>query len=321
MIISVIVPTYRRPKDLSRCLETLGKQTRSANEVILIVRDSDAETLEFIETSNPYFLPLVLAKVGVSGVIAAMNTGLEIAQGDIITFTDDDAAPHKNWLEMIETHFLSDTQVGGVGGRDFIYINNQLWKGEKKIVGKLLFFGKMIGNHHLGIGSTREVDLLKGVNMSFRREAILNNKFDTRMLGTGAQVHFELEFCLRIKKAGWKLIYDPQVSVDHYLAKRFDEDQRDKFNETAFLNEVHNETLALLEHISPTRKIIFIFWSFFMGHRKAFGIVQFFRFLPSEGKLSAQKFYISTKGRIKGLETWLTKKTHSNKSLAQNKTK
>jgi len=33
--------------------------------------------------------------------------------------------------------------------------------------------------------------------------------------------------------AGWKLIYDPRVAVDHYPAQRFDEDQRNKFNQIA----------------------------------------------------------------------------------------
>jgi hypothetical protein len=193
-----------------------------------------------------------------------------------------------------------------------------LWKGKNDKVGQLLSCGKPIGNHHLGIGTAREVDILKGVNMSFRREAIQDKKFDTRMLGTGAQVHFELEFCLGIKKLGWKLIYDPQVSVDHYLAKRFDEDQRNKFNETAFFNEVHNETLALLEHIPPIRRLIFILWSFLIGHRKSFGIVQFFRFLPSEGILSVQKLHISTKARIQGFSTWLAKNDARQSRLTNN---
>jgi len=50
-------------------------------------------------------------------------------------------------------------------------------------------------------------------------------------------------------------IYDPRVAVDHYPAQRFDEDQRNKFNQIAFLNRVHNETLILLEHLPPVRRV------------------------------------------------------------------
>jgi len=37
MTITVLIPTYRRPQDLARCLEALQKQTRLADEVLLVV--------------------------------------------------------------------------------------------------------------------------------------------------------------------------------------------------------------------------------------------------------------------------------------------
>jgi glycosyltransferase involved in cell wall biosynthesis len=308
MIISVIVPTYRRPKDLVRCLGSIRNQTRPADEVILIIRDSDMETRKILEEFDTFNLPLLLVDVNIPGVVAAMNAGLDVAQGDIISFTDDDAAPHINWIERIESHFLANSTVGGVGGRDYIYANNELWNGEEEIVGQLLWFGKMIGNHHLGVGKPREVDILKGVNMSFRRQAILDNHFDLRMLGSGAQVHFEVEFCLRLKKAGWKLIYDPEIAVDHYFSQRFDEDQRHQFNELAFFNEVHNETLALLDYLPPMRRLTFFFWSIVIGHRRAVGFVQLLRFLPIEGTLAFQKWLISIRGRWDGWSTWKNSK-------------
>lgn len=304
MNITVIVPTYRRPKDLLRCLEALKNQTRSPDEVLIIVRDTDTETWSFLNTFDLDCLPLCTVTVKVTGVIAAMNAGLDVAQGDIIAFTDDDAAPHADWLKKIETYFFSDQTIGGVGGRDLIYEDKQLVEGEKETVGKIQWFGRMIGNHHLGRGKPREVDILKGVNMSFRRSAVSHLRFDRRMLGTGAQVHFEVEFCSKLKKLGWKLIYDPEILVDHYRAERFDEDQRKQFNDFAWFNEVHNETLALLEYLPHRQKIGFIFWSILVGTRKAFGLVQWFRFVPNEGKLAGKKWLISIRGRWQGWVSW-----------------
>jgi hypothetical protein len=211
-------------------------------------------------------------------------------------------------LRRIEAHFLADDVLGGVGGRDYIFTNNKLWEGEAQQVGRLLWFGKIIGNHHLGVGESREVDVLKGVNMSFRRTAILDSRFDSRMLGSGAQVHFEVEFCLRLKKAGWKLIYDPQVAVNHYFAQRYDEDQRGKFNELAFFNEVHNETLALMEYFSSIERFVFFIWAIGIGHCRALGFLQLLRFLPIEGALAFHKLLISIKGRWMGWLTWRNSK-------------
>lgn len=302
MRITVIVPTYRRIKDLERCLKAISKQIRKADEVLVVVRDTDQETRQFLESFQ--LTPLRIATVSIPGVIAAMNTGLDMAQGDIIAFTDDDAAPHTNWLAQIEAHFLADEMVAGVGGRDWVYHGDRLEDGISPVVGQVHWFGRVAGNHHLGAGKPREVDILKGVNMSFRRSAIGNMQFDQRMLGTGAQVHFEVAFCLALKRAGWKLIYDPQIGVNHYPAQRFDEDQRHRFNQIALANAVHNETLALLEHLSPTQQLVFLVWGILVGTRDAMGFIQCLRFLPSEGLLAGQKLIASWRGRWQGWRTW-----------------
>lgn len=305
MTITVLIPTYRRPKDLERCLGALQKQTRLADEVVVVVRDTDKETWNFLETFNPGSLPLHPVTVSVSGVVAALNTGLEAAQGDIIAITDDDAAPHVDWLERIEAHYLSDSRIGGVGGRDWVYHGMELEGGEREVVGRVQWFGRVIGDHHLGVGEPREVDVFKGANMSFRQAAIAQMRFDERMRGTGAQVHFELAFCLSLRQAGWKLIYDPKVAIDHYPAQRFDEDQRNNFNAIALVNAVHNETLILLEYLSPVQRIVFLLWAILVGTRSMYGFVQALRFLPKEGALAGQKLLASLRGRWQAWQTWI----------------
>jgi glycosyltransferase involved in cell wall biosynthesis len=304
MKITVIVPTYRRTQDLARCLEALQKQTRPADEVILVVRDTDTETWAFLEAFNPGTLPLRTETVNITGVVAAMNTGLEVAKGDIIAFTDDDAGPHPDWLERIEAHFLVDDRVGGVGGRDWVYHGTELEDGAREVVGQVQWFGRVIGNHHIGIGEPREVDVLKGVNMSFRRTAISGLRFDQRMRGTGAQVHFEVAFTLALRRAGWTLIYDPKVAVDHFRGQRFDEDKRDTFNDLAVTNAVHNETLILLEHFSPLQRTVFLLWAMFVGTRDAPGFVQWLRFSTKEGTLAGKKWLASMRGRWQGILSW-----------------
>ena len=91
--ITVVVPTYRRPIDLARCLDALQQQSRPANQVIVVVRDTDTATWDFLRDCQPA-VPLQTATIKVPGAIAAMNLGLEQAHGEIIAFTDDDAAPH-----------------------------------------------------------------------------------------------------------------------------------------------------------------------------------------------------------------------------------
>lgn len=304
MTITVLIPTYRRPQDLARCLEGLKKQVRFPDEVIVVVRDTDAQTWTFLETFNSDNLPMNIVTVTVPGQVAALNMGLESSHGDIIAITDDDAVPRPEWLARIETHFLSDDRIGGVGGRDWKRTETEIMTENRAVVGRIQWFGRLIGNHNMGVGEAREVDVLKGANMSYRRTAIANLRFDKRLKGTGAQVHNDLGFSLAVKRAGWKLIYDPLVDVDHYSGERFDNDQRDKFEPIALTNHVHNYTLILLEYLPPIQRLIFLLWAVLIGTRGRRGLVQCLRFLPSEGILSIKKLIASLQGRWQGWQTW-----------------
>ena len=262
MVISVLIPTYRRPQDLRRCLSALAAQTRQANEVLVTVRDSDGETRDFLAGFSTV-LPLRVVTVREPGVLAAMSAALAESAGDIVALTDDDTAPYPDWLARIEAHFAADPAVGGVGGRDWQANDHR----SRSVVGKIQWHGRVVGNHHLGVGEVREVDLLKGANCAYRAEPLKAIGFETRLRGSGAQVHWELALGLAMRRAGWKLIYDPAVALDHFIAQRFDEDvnHRGYFNASGLVNSVYNETLILLTSLPPLRRTAFLVWALLVG--------------------------------------------------------
>jgi glycosyltransferase involved in cell wall biosynthesis len=304
LTITVLVPTYRRPKDLARCLNALIQQERPADEVLLIVRDTDRETWQFLDEFDFSALPLNMLKISSPGQVAALNLGLETAIGSIIAITDDDAAPHSDWLERIEQHFIHDPLIGAVGGRDWVYYDDQLVDGSKLTVGKIQWFGRVIGNHCFGVGEAREVDILKGANMSYRRSAIQSIQFDTRLRGEGAQVYNDLLFSQTVKRLGWKLIYDPAVSVDHFPAKRFDDDSRHQFNPIAQANKAHNETLSLLESLPGVRRYVFLIWATFVGNPSCIGVLQLFRHSPKRSLHLLSVLRATFSGRLAGYQIW-----------------
>src|SRR5215203_911550 len=116
--VSLLIPTYRRPKDLTLCLEALKKQTRLPDEILVVVRDTDSETWALLESIDLGPLPLRRVAVTEPGVVAALNAGLEVVSGEIVALTNDDAIPYPDWIKRIEDHFRADYRLGGVGGRD-----------------------------------------------------------------------------------------------------------------------------------------------------------------------------------------------------------
>lgn len=305
--VSVVIPTYQRSQRLLSCLRSVHKQLQPDDEIVVVARVEDTATQNLLSQEIESFPQVQIVTVTRPGMVAALNAGCIATKGDIIAFVDDDVVAHCNWLKNLRWHFEADAQVGGVGGRDWIYDDGHLLSeatSSNPVVGIVQWHGRMIGNHHLGVGAPREVHLLKGANMSFRRVAFHGLQFDERLRGSGAQVHCDMAFSLSVRRRGWKLIYDPQVSVDHHRAQRFDEDQRHMFHSEAFFNAVHNQTLTLLEELSPLRRTCFLAWSLTVGTRDAFGLVQWVRFVPTGIYVSSHKLRASWRGLWAGWQTW-----------------
>jgi cellulose synthase/poly-beta-1,6-N-acetylglucosamine synthase-like glycosyltransferase len=298
--ITVLIPTYRRPEDLSRCLRAIAAQRRAADEVLVVARVEDPASQAVARGLAARLPGLRLVEVGPPGQIYALNSGLDAVTGDIVAITDDDAAPRADWLERIEHWFAIDRRIGGVGGRDWVHHGDQVEDGVRRVVGKLEWYGRCVGNHHLGVGGAREVDFLKGANMSYRRSAIGALRFDARLRGTGAQVHNDLGFSLAIKGSGWKLIYDPQVAVDHYPAARFDEDGRRMVSEVAYRNAAFNQALILCEALGTVRSCVFLIWATAIGTRSAPGLMQLLRLSLSEGHAALIKTRATLDGTAAG---------------------
>jgi GT2 family glycosyltransferase len=268
MKVTVLVPTYRRPADLARCLAALARQTRAPDEVVVVARVDDTDTHTCLrDPATAATLPLVIAPIDVPGQVAALNRGLDAASGEVIAITDDDAAPRIDWVERIAAAFASDPRLGALGGRDWVHQKGRVLDGERPLVGKVTAHGKIIGNHHLGVGAAREVDILKGANMSYRRDAIRAIRFDARLRGAGAQVHNDMAFSLAVRNAGWKLVYDPQVAVDHFPAERFDDDKRDAQTMAALRNAAYNFHLILRDQLPPLRRETAWWWWTLVGTR------------------------------------------------------
>jgi glycosyltransferase involved in cell wall biosynthesis len=237
--VSVVVPTYRRPDELRRCLAGLARQSLPPAETIVVRRAGDEATRAVLAQSPGS--AVVDVPVSQPGVLAAMEAGAAAAGCDVIAFIDDDAVPRTDWLQRLTRHF-DDPEVGGVGGRDVI-AGQAAPAGASLEVGRITRWGRLVGNHHLGSGTARDVMVLKAVGVAFRRIALA---LPRGLRGAGAQVHFEVGMSLGARRRGWRLVYDPSALVDHEVAPRFDVDQRQRPRPVAARDTAYNYVKCLL---------------------------------------------------------------------------
>jgi cellulose synthase/poly-beta-1,6-N-acetylglucosamine synthase-like glycosyltransferase len=299
---SLIICSYARADTLRRCLAAVARQTRPADEVLVVRREGDEATAGAVCDWNRD-LPLRAPVVREPGVVAASNLGLAEAQGDILAFLDDDTEPWGDWLERIERHFLDQPELGALGGRDWLYADGVLREGPAKSVGRVQWHGRRVGNHHLGVGPAREVEILKGANMAYRRAAIEGLRFDRRLKGGDAEWCFEPAFGFAVRRRGWKIVYDPAVAVDHHHpAPRVALDY--SLSTARTYNRVFNETLVLLEYLPAHRRAVFVVWGFLVGTWDAPGLAQWVRYLLGGRPEATRRLLMAWRGRLDALRNY-----------------
>ena len=250
--LAVLVPTFRRPDDLRRCLAGLAAQTRRPDRVVVVARPDDEPSRAALRQA-PAALPVETVDVERPGQVAALNAGLAAVDEDVVAITDDDSVPRPDWLERIAAAFAADERIGAVGGRDWVRHDGVPVEGAQRVVGRVTWYGRFLAFHHLGTGPARDVDFLKGANMAYRRAALPG--FDTRLRGQGAEHLNDWAASLHVKRRGWRVRYDPAIAVDHYEGARDGLDPRLSADRSVVADFVHNQTFAAVRYL-PRRKAL-----------------------------------------------------------------
>ena len=113
--ITVGIITRNRASDLKHALESLTRQLRSPDEVVLVDNGSTDDTKAVVESFNGR-LPVKYLHLADASIPLARNMVVEHATQEIIAFTDDDCGIPPEWLGSIERGFLRAKNIGIVGG-------------------------------------------------------------------------------------------------------------------------------------------------------------------------------------------------------------
>jgi glycosyltransferase involved in cell wall biosynthesis len=290
LTVSVVIPTFKRVDMLEKSLSGVYSMEKQPDEVIVVFRpEDDVETKNWIQNiGSKRYRKLRFIEVTQPGVIEALNIGLDSVTTDIVAIFDDDAVPRKQWLGKVLKHY-NNPYVVGVGGKDILY--PKITKVDVTKAGYRNFWGRIIGNHHKVKGDVRKVDVLKGCNISFRVNSLGTLKFDSRLLGKGAQYGNEGWFCLNLSYNGGVLLLDPSAMVDHFPAIKDDYD-RSEFKKERCYEYTHNCVAYETAFLSKYEKFKYFTFFVLIGSRYCPG---FYYILHSVFKRP-----LSLKGQIQG---------------------
>ncbi len=214
--VSVVICAYTEARwlELLAAVESVRRQTLSAREIILVIDHNPA----LLARARDQFQAggiLVVENRGVQGLSGARNSGIAVAQGEIIAFMDEDAVAAPDWLERLSAAYRRDTSVLGVGGliEPLWLAGRPAWLPEE--------FQWVVGCSYRGLPEVHApVRNLIGCNMSFRREifeVVGGFRDGIGRIGTRPLGCEETELCIRVRQR-WTdgvLLYEPEARVLH----------------------------------------------------------------------------------------------------------
>lgn len=100
-LISVIIPIYNAEKYISRCMDSIMKQTYRNLEIIAVNDGSTDKSLELLKAYQERDKRVIVLTGKNGGVSAARNKGMSIAKGEYISFIDADDFIHENYYTYL----------------------------------------------------------------------------------------------------------------------------------------------------------------------------------------------------------------------------
>jgi len=242
-LISIIIPNKDHMSDLKKCIDSIFKMTTYQNYEIIIVENNSVypETFKYYEELKDNSKVSVVYWGKEFNYSAINNFGFSNAKGEYITLLNNDVEIITScWLEELlmftqrsdvgatgaMLYYPDDTiqhagiimGIGGVAGHSHKYFK----RGEYGYMGRLILAQNLSSVTAACLMTKRTVfEKLNGLDETF-------------------QVAFnDVDFCMRIRKAGYLIVFTPFAELYHYESKsRGSEDTQEK--QARFAKEVQD---------------------------------------------------------------------------------
>ncbi|MBI4227064.1 MAG: glycosyltransferase [Candidatus Omnitrophica bacterium] len=205
-MVSIVIPCVAPSARLTECLESCGRLAYPAYEIIVL---PDAPC------------PVAGARVSVvpTGPVppgVKRDLGVRRANGTLIAFLDDDAAPARGWLARAIPYF-SDERVAGVGGPAITPANDTLRQVcSGAVYNSILVTGTK--QYRYIPEPARDVEELPTSNLIVRKRDLLQvGGFDTSFWPGEDTI-----VCMKLtRQLAKRIVYDPDVLVFHHRRPLF----------------------------------------------------------------------------------------------------
>lgn len=227
--VSAIICTWKRPKHLLKCLESIDRQHVPIHEILIVDNEKDAGTLALVEKFRQEYsdlgkrLSYIVNPAG-NNLPAGRNLGVRLTTGDILLFIDDDVVFKPEYLREILSQYRREENALGVQGIDIDVEKKDIY-----MIWKRLFleyhrnqlpprvFRSATGSYCSNLSVPCPAEWFAGFNQSYRRVVFDSVSFDEKLSGFGDGE--DLDFSYRVHRMIEGSLYvNPQARLIHQKA-------------------------------------------------------------------------------------------------------
>ncbi len=211
--ISIIIITFNKVFYTFRCLESVKAFADVPYEIILVDNGSKDETIQIL--SRLKNMKIIKNPENI-GFVRACNQASKIAHGKFLLFLNNDTEILPNCFSNLVTTIEGNKKCGAVGAR-IIFPNGRLQCAGAILMsdGTTISYGCADSPLKPEYNYVREVDYCSGACLLIRSE--LFHKFGGFDEIYSPGYYEECDFCMKLKKNGYAVLYQPAANIVHYL--------------------------------------------------------------------------------------------------------
>jgi GT2 family glycosyltransferase len=246
--VTVVVPTLNRGDYLLDCLNDLLAQYHQPIE-ILVVDQSESVPDKVQQLAEQYSETISYHRVSFKGLPLARNYGWKNARYNAIVYVDDDIRCPPN---LVSEH-LRALQLSNVGAVAGSITEKGRTQHPNKRAGHFRYWTASPERYFSQDGEY-DVDGAAGCNFSTWRQIASEIGGIDERLNFGASLYEETEYCLRVRRAGYRVYYNSKAHLDHLVSPsggcRVDQ------VENYVWALAHNRTLLIRRHLRWYQQLV-----------------------------------------------------------------
>lgn len=225
--LSIIILNYNTEDLLKDCLNSLKKTINRGNFEVIVVDNGSEDGSVVLVKKNFRWVKLIENKNNL-GFAAGNNIAIKKAKGDYLLLLNPDTIVYSDTLRTVLKYLKENRKVGAAtcrvelpdGSLDYSCHRgfptpwNALtyFSGLAKLFPKSKIFAGYTATYK-DLDSTHEIDALTGAFAMVRKNA-------GEAVGWLDEDYFwngeDIDFCYKLKRAGWKIVFIPDVKITHY---------------------------------------------------------------------------------------------------------